>query len=135
MSNKSKQFHSASVFRTTLSCMADGVLVADVEGRLTLMNPVAEALTGWNIADAKGQPFGKVFAIRCEERPDDVGDPIARVLHEGCVVRERRPLVLTSRMGRTIPIAYSACPCAGGAEGQMTGVVLVFRDESRTQAQ
>lgn len=42
--------------RATLTCIADGVIVTDVEGRLTLMNPAAEQITGWNTIDAKGKP-------------------------------------------------------------------------------
>src|SRR5688500_3962874 len=83
--------------KSTLTCMADGVLATDVNGRLTLMNRAAEALTGWSFADAKGQPWREIFAIRRDDSPADVESPIDRVLHEGRVVHERTPLVLTSR--------------------------------------
>jgi PAS domain S-box-containing protein len=121
--------------KSTLSCMADGVLVTDVNGRLTLMNRAAETLTGWSMADAKGKPWCEIFAIRRDESTAGVESPIDRVLHEGQVVHERMPLVLTSRTGRTLPIAYSAAPVQT-LDSQITGVVLVFRDESerrRTQ--
>lgn len=121
--------------KSTLSCMADGVLVTDVNGRLTLMNRAAEALTGWSMADAKGKLWSEIFAIRRDDSPSDVECPIDRVLHEGQVVHERMPLVLTSRTGGTIPIAYSAAPVQTPGS-QITGVVLVFQDESerrRTQ--
>ena len=52
-----------------------------------------------------------------------------RELHEGHIVHETMPLVLTSRSGRTIPIAYSAAPVRD-PQGQVTGVVLVVRDET-----
>jgi PAS domain S-box-containing protein len=115
--------------RSTLSCMADGVLVADVHGRLTLMNRAAEALTGWNITDSTGEPLEKVFSIRREDSHDTAKSPIDRVLHRGRVVHEQAPLLLISRTGREIPIAYSAAPIQA-IDGQITGVVLVFRDES-----
>jgi PAS domain S-box-containing protein len=114
---------------TTLSCMADGVLVTDVDGRLTLLNPTAEAMTGWSMADAAGKPWWEVLSIRRDDGQQDVESPIERVLHERCVVHEKMPLVLTSRTGRVIPIAYSAAPIRH-ADGQTTGVVLIFRDES-----
>jgi PAS domain S-box-containing protein len=115
--------------RTTLSCMADGVIVTDVNGRLTLMNRAAEALTGCNLADSKGKPLREVFAIRREDRPDGVESPLERVLREGRIVHENMPVILASRMGQIIPIAYSAAPVQA-VDGQITGVVLVFRDES-----
>jgi PAS domain S-box-containing protein len=119
-----EQFHT-----TLLSCMADGVLVTDPNGRVTFMNRTAEALTGWNMVAAKGKPWCEIFAIHRDDRHQDVESPIERVLDEGDVVHERMPLVLTSRTGQTIPVAYSAAPMLDLA-GQATGVVLVFRDES-----
>jgi PAS domain S-box-containing protein len=121
--------------KSTLSCMADGVIVTDVNGRLTLMNRAAEALTGWTMADANGKPWWEIFAISRDGSPADVESPIDRVLREGQVVHERTPLVLTSRTGQTIPVAYSAAPVQT-LDPQITGVVLVFRDESeRRQTQ
>jgi PAS domain S-box-containing protein len=114
--------------RTTLSCMADGVLVSDVAGRLVLMNRTAEWLTGWNTSEAQGKPLWEVLAIRREDE-QEVEHPIDRVLHERRVVHEHMPLVLVSRTGRRLPIAYSAAPVQA-PDGQITGVVLVIRDES-----
>jgi PAS domain S-box-containing protein len=115
--------------KSTLSCMADGVIVTDINGRLTLMNRAAEALTGWSMADAKGKAWWEIFAIRRGDSPAGVESPIDRVLREGQVVHERMPLALTSRTGQTIPVAYSAAPVQT-LDPRITGVVLVFRDES-----
>lgn len=117
---------------TTLSCMADGVLVTDVSGRLTLMNPAAETMTGWKLADSEGKPWWEVFAIHREDGQANTERPIDRVLHEGRVVHERSPLVLTSCTGHAMPIAYSAAPVRD-SEGHTTGVVLIFRDETERQ--
>lgn len=115
--------------RAILACMAESVVVTDVNGRLTLMNPAAEALTGWSTAQSHGRPWQELFTIRCETSQSEVNSPIARALSEGQVVQESRPLLLLSRTGRTIPIAYSAAPVKS-MDGEITGVVLVFRDES-----
>jgi PAS domain S-box-containing protein len=125
-------FSQREQLNSTLTCMADGVLATDVNGRLTLMNRAAEALTGWSFSDARGKPWREVFAIRRDDSPNDVESPIERVLQEGRVVHEPTPLVLTSRSGQTIPIAYSAAPVQT-FDAQTTGVVLVFRDESERQ--
>jgi PAS domain S-box-containing protein len=115
--------------RTTLACMADGVIVTDVHGVVTLINATAETLTGWQVAGATGRPWWEVFAIRREDGLEPVESPIDRVLQEACVVHERMPLALTSRTGRVLPIAYSAAPVRD-PDGDVQGAVLVFRDES-----
>jgi PAS domain S-box-containing protein len=115
--------------RATLSCMADGVLVTDVHGRLTLINPIAESMTGWNLADAKGKPWWEIFVVRREDGKDSAERPIDRVLQEVRIVHETAPLTLTSRTGHVLPIAYSAAPVQD-PDGRIQGAVLVFRDES-----
>lgn len=113
----------------TLSCMADGVLVTDCHGKITLMNPAAESMSGWRLKEASGKPWWEVFAIRSEEGQPEPESPIDRVLSQGHIVQERMPLVLASSTGQRRPIAYTAAPVRDD-EGHTTGVVLVFRDES-----
>jgi PAS domain S-box-containing protein len=100
-----------------------------VNGRVILMNRAAGALTGWNSDNSTGRSWSEIVAIRREDGKQDLENPIERVLKENHVVHETMPLVLTTRIGHTIPIAYSAAP-VHDPNGQNTGVVLVFRDES-----
>jgi PAS domain S-box-containing protein len=118
----------------TVACIADGVLVTDVEGRVTLMNPAAEAMTGQALADCQGKPWRDVLNLQRATVPDainrdDVDRPIDRVLREGRIVQGSDSLRLASHAGQTIPIAYSAAPIQG-VDGRITGAVLIFRDES-----
>jgi PAS domain S-box-containing protein len=115
--------------RITLSCMADGVIVTDVSGQVTLMNPTAESLTGWRLEDSRGKQLAEIFVIRREGSSDRAEFPFERVLTGGRIVKETMPLVLASRQGRTIPVAYSAA-AVQTVDGQISGVVIVFRDES-----
>jgi PAS domain S-box-containing protein len=115
--------------RATLSCMADGVLVTDERGCLTLMNPPAEVMTGWTLAESRGKRSPQFFALHREDHQPVVEDPFDWVLHDGKVVHSALHLLLTSRAGHIIPISYSAAPIRD-ATGHITGGVLVFRDES-----
>src|SRR5215211_7445980 len=54
--------------RATLSCMADGVLVTDDRGCLTLMNPPAEVMTGWTMSESRGKQLPEFFVVRREEQ-------------------------------------------------------------------
>ncbi len=51
----------------TLRSIGDAVIATDAEGRVTVLNPVAEALTGWSEADAIGVPIDTVF-VTLDER-------------------------------------------------------------------
>ncbi len=115
--------------RTTLACIADGVLVADAAGRITLLNPVAETMTGWSQEESQGKPFRDICAICDERAPDKFLNPVDRVLRENQVLHESMQLILTTRNQSRLPVAYSAAPIHDGA-GRPTGVVLVVHDET-----
>jgi PAS domain S-box-containing protein len=115
--------------RATLSCMADGVLVTDAQGRLTLMNPAAEVTIGWTMVETRGKRLPEFFTVHREGEEHFVEDPLDGVLHSGQIVEGAMHLTLASRTGQRIPIAFSAAPIRD-EKGEITGGVLVFRDES-----
>ena len=115
--------------RVTLTSVGDGVIVTDVGGRVTLMNAVAESLTGWTGAEAMGRPLSDVFTIHNEESDRPVEDPIARVLRDGEPTGLADHTVLVVKDGRKIPIDDSAAPIKDAARS-LLGAVLVFRDVS-----
>jgi len=47
----------------TLSSIGDGVICTDVDGCVTFLNEVAERLTGWTFAEARGKDIAEVFVI------------------------------------------------------------------------
>src|SRR5262249_32210763 len=114
--------------RATLASIGDAVVTTDAEGRITGLNAVAEALTGWTTAEATGQPLDVVFRIVNEETRQAVKNPVARALNEG-VVGLANHAALIARDGTERPIDDSAAPIRSKA-GQVIGCVLVFRDIS-----
>jgi len=119
-------------FRTTLTSIGDAVMVTDAQGRVTLLNPVAEALTGWD-ADAIGRPVETVFRIVNEESREPVENPVGKVLRDGAVVGLANHTVLIGRDDRERPIDDSGAPIRDG-RGRVVGVVLVFRDITERRA-
>ncbi len=117
----------------TLSSIGDAVIATDTAGRVTFMNPVARELTGWNDADAKGRPLIDVFDIVNETTRGRVDNPVDKVLREGRVVGLANHTVLIARDGHELPIDDSAAPIRDG-DGEIMGVVLVFRDVSDRKA-
>ena len=114
---------------TTLASIGDGVIATDREGRIAFMNAAAETATGWTLAEARGEPVSRVFNIVNEHTRLEVENPVARVLREGMVVGLANHTILVRRDGMEIPVDDSGAPIRG-ADGQTTGVVLVFRDIS-----
>ena len=118
-------------FHVALSSIGDAVLVTDARGRVCFMNPVAEALTGWSLADAAGLLSPQVFQVVNERTRLPVDDPVAEVLARGKVVELARRAVLIARDGTERPIDDSAAPIFARHQGQadgLAGVVLVFHD-------
>ena len=116
----------------TLRAIGDAVLVTDRHGCVELLNPVAERLTGWSNEEANGLPLERVFKIICEDNRAPVNSPVERVLREEEVVGLANHTLLIARDGSECPIADSAAPIRD-AQGGITGVVLVFRDQTVEQ--
>ena len=102
---------------------------------MTFLNPAAEALTGWPLADAVGRPLAEVFRIVNEQTRQPVEDPAAKVLRSGTVVGLANHTALLARDGREVPIDDCGAPIIDD-RGRIAGVVLVFRDVTqRRQAE
>ncbi|HKU40369.1 MAG TPA: PAS domain S-box protein, partial [Polyangiales bacterium] len=112
---------------TTLRSIGDALIATDARGAITLMNGVAESLTGWSEAEARGRQLPEVFHIVNEHTREVVHNPVHKVLERGGVVGLANHTVLLARDGREIPIEDSGAPIRGGS-GEIEGVVLVFRD-------
>lgn len=121
-------------FVTTITSIGDGVIATDVEGRVTIMNRVAEALTGWNRKEAMGLPLAEVFRIINETTRETCENPVRKVLQTGLIAGLANHTALISKNGTECPIADSAAPIKG-PQGDIRGVVLVFRDVSKEKAQ
>jgi PAS domain S-box-containing protein len=116
----------------TLASIGDAVIVTDTLGTVTFLNPVAQALTGWELQDAAGQSLEMVFRIINGETRQPAENPVSKVVQQGFTVGLANHTVLLARDGREISIDDSAAPIRG-EEGTISGVVLVFRDVTETR--
>ncbi len=115
--------------RITLNSIGDAVIATDSAGRVNGINPVASELTGFSPAEAEGKPLQKIFRIVNAKTGKSVENPVKKVLKHGDIVGLANHTELISRNGNTYQIADSGSPIRND-EGDITGVVLVFRDIS-----
>jgi PAS domain S-box-containing protein len=128
-------FQSEQQLRTTMASIGDGVISCDADGRVQMMNPVAQTLTGWGQAEAHGRPLEEVFQIVSETTRDPLENPVAKVKRLKSVVGVGNNTVLLRKDGTELDIADSAAPILDQA-GSTIGIVLVLRDvtmERKTQ--
>ena len=113
----------------TLHSIGDGVIATDEQARVTLLNEVAERLTGWSAAEASGKPVDEVFRIVDENSRRAAASPVERVLREGSPIGIAPHTTLIARDGIERPIADSGAPIRD-EKGKVSGAVLVFRDQT-----
>ena len=97
-------------FQITLSCIGDGVIATDPEGCVNYLNPVAEKLTGWALADAAGEEIEKVFRIVHETTGKPFQQPVRKVIERGLTVELGEHALLMARDGTERPIDDCAAP-------------------------
>ena len=117
------------LLRVTLNSIGDAVITTDVEGRITYINAVAEALSGWSYADALTRPLASVFHIVDEQGREPAENPATRALREGSIVGLANHTVLIAKDGSERTIDDSAAPIRD-EQGNVSGCVLIFRDVS-----
>jgi PAS domain S-box-containing protein len=120
------------LFLVTLRSIGDGVIATTTSGSVTLMNPVAEELTGWNEQEALGRPIEETFVVLNEKSGESVANPVARVLSTGTVCGLANHTLLVAKDGTERSIADSGAPIRD-TKGNVVGVVLVFRDVTEQQ--
>lgn len=113
--------------RVTLRSIGDAVITTDRDGLIEYLNPVAEALTGWQDAEVRGQPLAAAFKVVNAPNGDTAENPVLRCLSEHHTVPQEDSIILVSRSGKEYGIKHSAAPIRDG-NGQILGVVLVFHD-------
>ncbi len=114
---------------TTLRSIADAVVTTDADGKVTFMNAVAEALTGWTHRESLGKHYGEIFKILDVETRLAPPDAIATALTNGSSRTGIGDIILIARDGSERHIEHSVAPIREN-NGKVTGCVIVFSDVS-----
>lgn len=114
-------------FEIVLGSIGDAVIATDTQSRVTYLNPVAEAMSGWSATEAQGKPIGEVFRLINEDTGQAVDDPVAAVLRSGKTLGLPWHSALVRRNDIAIAVEDSVAVIRDAA-GIISGAVLVFRD-------
>lgn len=128
-------FRERQLAEVTLNSIGDAVITADIGLNIISLNPIAEAMTGWSNADAKGSPLDDVFRLRDMHNRQPLDNPLRQALRRNAIVDFSGRAILLHRNGFETPIETSAA-LIHDHTGSVTGGVLVCHDisENRTLA-
>lgn len=117
----------------TLQSIGDAVIAVDVEGRVRMLNPVAQQLTGWSQDRAAGQPLAEVLHLRDERSRRPCESAITTLL------RERRSSHAASVYflvgpGNSERLVAENAALIRTTGGEVSGAVLALRDITRDRA-
>jgi diguanylate cyclase (GGDEF)-like protein/PAS domain S-box-containing protein len=125
-------FNEEERAQVTLNCIGEAVICTDNLGKVTLLNVVAEAMTGWSFKEAKGRPLGEILRVMNATSRLMVAVPTGAMLVAKPCVNFCPNSLLIHRGGHETAIEESIAPIYD-REGLQTGAVVVFRDVSEAR--
>lgn len=117
----------------TLNSIGDAVIATDAQARVTLLNPLAQTLTGWTQAEAVGRPVHEILHIFDQDTRLPISIPISVALATGTIQKMTNHTVLIARGGSECIIADSCAPIRD-RDNHVVGAILVFRDVTKEYA-
>jgi PAS domain S-box-containing protein len=125
---ESKLKLSEEKYFSTVRSISDAAVIFDMDFRITYLNPSAEALTEWVLADATGQKIFDVLLLKDSVTGQFPINPVQCDLK-----RERNNamlsnLLLVSKKQVVRPIGEGSISPVLDYKGQLIGLVMIFRD-------
>jgi PAS domain S-box-containing protein len=117
----------------TLNSIGDAVIATDKSAKVTLLNPLAQKLTGWTQLEAAGRPVNEILHIFNQDTRKPIKIPIDEALASGIIQSMTNHTVLVARGGGECIIADSCAPILD-RDNHVVGAILVFRDVSQDYA-
>ena len=112
---------------TTLHSIGDGVISTNNEGIVVGVNAAAETMLGFTEQEMISNPLKNFVKFLHHNSKKEIPSPVDLVLSTGAIVAPRNNTLYVTSIGKEIPIKHNASPIVD-EYGDMTGVVMVFRD-------
>ncbi|MCD4658252.1 MAG: PAS domain S-box protein, partial [Planctomycetes bacterium] len=111
----------------TIQSIGDALISMDIDGKITLMNKLAEELTEWNQSDAIGKHIDTVFKIIDIEHKKKLDVPVKKVLQTSKIIHYSENTTLVSKNSKERYITYTGTPIRDSKNNSL-GIVLIFKD-------
>lgn len=122
-----QMFVQKEEIEATLLAIGDAVISTDADGYIKAFNAIATELTGYDQAAVVGKAFNDIFRIYNEVTNEPLPSPVDHVIEHQETMHLENHTVLVTATGERRVIEDSAAPIFN-KDGDMTGVILVFRD-------
>ncbi len=116
----------------TLRSIGDGVITTDTSGQVVLLNQAAEELTGYQQADAIGQPLPQILQLLEPKTRRMSENQVEQSLQAGQSLKRTHPVVLLNQSGSEHLVIDTSAPIRNET-GQVLGAVVAFRDVTDQQ--
>jgi diguanylate cyclase (GGDEF)-like protein/PAS domain S-box-containing protein len=117
----------------TLRSIGDAVITTDTQLRITSLNPIAEAMTGWTSSEAQGRAIDEIFQLFDAHNGQPVINPLRAAIEHNTIADLAGRTLLRHRHGFDTPVEDSSAPIHDHADNVIGGV-LVFHDVSENRA-
>ncbi|HEV3333975.1 MAG TPA: response regulator [Bryobacteraceae bacterium] len=112
---------SEAWLKTTLTSVGDGLIATDTDGEIVFLNPVAEELTGWAAAEARGRTLMEVMQLCAEYTRRPAKNPVLDLLPG-----ESRNYTLISKIGLATTVEIQCFENRSTEE--VLGAIVAVRD-------
>ena len=129
---QSRVTHARDSGWAVIDALAEAVALTDGDGKVRFLNSAAEALSGWNLAQARGLDLDEVFHILGQSGKQRITRLAQRTLEQPAVSAGRSLAVLfKTRSGHRLPCTLSSAPIRD-ARGQTSGAVVILAEQRST---
>lgn len=114
----------------TLTHVGQGLMFADLDGKLTYLNPVAQKITGFTDEDARGQLLSQVLPLAHEGTDQLLPLDVDTVVKQGTSTRFPTDAVLRTRGGGERAVEGTLAPLRA-SDGRTVGSVVTLQEVSQ----
>ncbi|MCX9084460.1 MAG: response regulator [Candidatus Methanoperedens sp.] len=115
--------------QAALNSIGEAVIATDKNGIIKIMNPYAQAITGWKEEEAINNPLEAIFNVINGDTGEKVEDARAKVIREGIFYGLACNSILIGKNGNKIPVDIIGSAIRDD-RNKIIGVILTFYDIS-----